>query len=149
MEEDPIRVTAQTWVHDKLRFFTMWRREFLFRLEFPSGLVVQGSSTYGAVISSFIFVQGTKGWVSLAPSFPFDEVRRLTGKIGKSWIERKFKITDEFAPEVDAFAAAILKNGAIQPDGVQGHKDMLILRAIYESARKQHPVERHRSTDGP
>jgi len=140
MEEDPIRVTAQTWVHDKLRFRDV-EEGISFRLEFPSGLVVQGSSTYGAVISSFIFVQGTKGWVSLAPSFPFDEVRRLTGKIGKSWIERKFKITDEFAPEVDAFAAAILKNGAIQPDGVQGHKDMLILRSIYESARKQHPVD--------
>jgi len=111
-----------------------------FRLQFPKGTIVQGSSSYSAVISSFIFVQGTKGWVSLTPAFPFDEERRLTGKIGKRWIERRFKITDEFLPEVDAFALAIQNKCRIEPDGVQGHRDMIILNAIYESARKQQAV---------
>jgi predicted dehydrogenase len=76
----------------------------------------------------------------LTPAFPFDEVRRLTGKIGKRWIERRFKITDEFLPEVDAFASAIQNKCSIEPDGVQGHRDMIIVNAIYESARKQRAV---------
>ena len=136
---DPVSVTAQAWAHDKVRFSEV-EEGISFRLQFPNGTVVQGSSSYGAVISSFVFVQGTKGWVSLTPAFPFDEERRLTGKIGKRWIERRFKITDEFLPEVDAFTSAIQNKRSIEPNGVQGHRDMIILNAIYESARKQQAV---------
>jgi predicted dehydrogenase len=139
MEEDPVSVTAQTWVNDTVRFRDV-EEGISFRLQFPSGAVVQGSSSYGAVLSSLLFVQGTKGWASLTPAFPFDEERRLTGKIGKRWIERKFKMIDEFALEVDAFASAIQNRRAIEPDGVEGHRDMIILNAIYQSARKQQPV---------
>jgi predicted dehydrogenase len=91
-------------------------------------------------MSSFVFVQGTKGWVSLTPAFPFEQERRLTGKIEKRWIERRFKTTDEFLPEVEAFASAIQNKTSIEPDGVQGHRDMIILNALYESAREQKPV---------
>jgi predicted dehydrogenase len=41
---------------------------------------------------------------------------------------------------VDAFALAIQNKCRIEPDGVQGHRDMIILNAIYESARKQQVV---------
>jgi predicted dehydrogenase len=111
-----------------------------FRLKFPSGLVVQGSSTYGAAMSSFIFVQGTKGWVSLSPAYPFEDARRVTGKIAGRSVDRRFKALDEFALEIDAFAFAIQKKKAVEPDGIQGHRDMIILQAIYESARNGQPV---------
>ena len=139
LDEDPASVTARGWAHDTVRFWDV-EEGISFRLQFPSGTVVQGSSSYGAVLSSLVFVQGTKGWVSLTPAFPFDEERRLTGKIGKRWIERRFRIIDEFRLEVDAFASAIRNKRNIQADGVQGHRDMIILNAIYESARKQQPV---------
>jgi predicted dehydrogenase len=139
VEEDPVEVSAQTWVRDTVTFRDV-EESISFRLEFPSGLVVQGSSSYGAVPSSFIFVQGTKGWISLTPAFPFDEERRLIGKIGKHWIERKFAIVDEFAPELEAFAAAIQTGRVVESDGVQGHRDMIIFDTIYNSARKGRPV---------
>jgi predicted dehydrogenase len=139
LEEDPVSVIAQTWVHDTMRFSDV-EEGISFRLQFPNGTVVQGSSSYGAVLSSLVFLQGTKGWVSLTPAFPFDEERWLTGKIGKRRIERRFKIIDEFALEVDAFASSIQNKRNIEPDGVQGHRDMIILNAIYESARRQQPV---------
>jgi predicted dehydrogenase len=139
LDEDPVSVTAQSWIHDTARFRDV-EEGISFRLQFANGTIVQGGSSYSAAISSFIFVQGTKGWISLTPAFPFDEERRLTGKIGKRWIERRFKIIDEFLPEVEAFASAIQNKRDIQPDGVQGHRDMIILHAIYESARIQRPV---------
>ena len=55
------------------------------------------------------------------------------------WSET-FKAIDEFSPELDAFAAAIQARRSVEPDGVEGHRDMIILDAIYESARKQEPV---------
>ena len=45
------------------------------------------------------------------------------------------------ALEIDAFASAIQnQRGRWKADGVQGHRDMVILDAIYNSARKQRPV---------
>lgn len=137
--EDPVEAVARSWRHDTQRFKDV-EEGVTFRLKFPSGLVVQGSSTYGAAMSSFIFVQGTKGWVSLSPAYPFEDARRVTGKIAGRSVDRRFKALDEFALEIDAFAFAIQKKKAVEPDGIQGHRDMIILQAIYESARNGQPV---------
>lgn len=139
VDENPIEASAQTWVHDAAKFQRV-EEGVSFRLRFPSGLVVSGSSTYGAALSSFVFVQGTKSWASLAPVFPFDEVRRLTGKIAKREFARTFKVLDEFALEIDALASAIQNKSAVEADGIEGHRDMLILEAIYKSARTKQPV---------
>jgi predicted dehydrogenase len=139
VEEDPAEVSAQSWARDTVTFWDV-EEGISFRLQFPSGLVVQGSTSYGAVLSSFVYVQGTKGWASLTPAFPFDEVRRLTGKIGKRAIDRRFAIVDEFGLEIKEFASAIQNRRPVESDGVQGHRDLVILESIYNSARKQRPV---------
>jgi predicted dehydrogenase len=137
--EDPVEVSAHSWKKDAERFKDV-EEGISFRMHFASGLVVQGTSTYSSAISSFVFVQGTKGWACLTPAFPFDEERRLTGKISGKWFEKRFKVVDEFAPELDAFATAIQTRKRVEPDGRQGHRDMLILEAIYEAAKKNGPV---------
>lgn len=134
VDEDPVEVSAHAWKKDAERFRDV-EEGISFRMQFASGIVVQGTSTYSSVISSFVFVQGTKGWACLAPAFPFDEARRLTGKIGGKWFEKRFRVVDEFAPELDAFAGAIRAKRAVEPDGRQGHRDMIILEAIYAAAR--------------
>jgi predicted dehydrogenase len=137
--EDPIEASAHAWRNDKARFHDV-EEGITFCLQFPSGLVLHGSSSYGAVLSSFIFVQGTKGWLSLAPAFPFDEVRVLTGKINGRWFEKKFQIVDEFSLEIDAFAEAIVKNQSVEPDGVQGLRDLKIIHTIYEATKSQESI---------
>ena len=139
VEEDPVEVRAYAWKKDAERFRDV-EEGISFRMHFASGLVAQGNSTYSAAISSFVFVQGTRGWACLTPAFPFDEERRLTGKIGGKWFEKKFSVVDEFAPELDAFARAIQTKKSVEPDGRQGHRDMCILDAIYTSARNGGPV---------
>jgi predicted dehydrogenase len=139
VDEHPTQATAQSWINDAETFREV-EEGISFRLQFPSGMVMHGSSSYGAALSSFIFVQGTKGWASLAPVFPFDQVRQLTGKAGNRSFTRKFKVIDEFALEIDAFCSAIQNRHAVEADGVQGYHDMIIIDAIYRSARTQQPV---------
>ena len=139
VEENPVEVSAHSWKKDVRRFRSV-EEGISFRMYFASGLVVQGSSTYSSVLSSFLFVQGDKGWACLSPAFPFDEERRFTGKVAGEWFERKFKVLDEFAPELDALAGAVRTAKTVEPDGRQGHRDMVILGAIYDSARKKEPV---------
>jgi predicted dehydrogenase len=137
--EDPVEVSSQAWKKDAERFRDV-EEGISFRLHFTSGLVVQGMSTYSSAISSLVFVQGTKGWACLTPAFPFDEERQLTGKIDGKWFEKKFRVVDEFAPELDAFARAIQTKKSVEPDGRQGHRDVCILEAIYASAKNAEPV---------
>ena len=146
VDEDPVEASAHAWCHDATRFRDV-EEGISFRLNFPSGLVVQGSSTYSAALSSFIFVQGTKGWASLAPAFPFEYERKVSGQIAGRKFERSFKVLDEFALELDAFASAILTHKKVEPDGLDGHRDMVILHAIYESARNLRPMSIHYSRE--
>jgi glucose-fructose oxidoreductase len=137
--KDPTSPIAQSWRNEKR--YRHVEQGISFRLTFPGNTVLHGSSSYGAVLSSLLFIQGTKGWLSLTPAFPFDEDRLLTGKIEGRWLEKKFKIVDEFAPELDALAKAVQTGKRIQPDGEQGLRDMKIIRAIYQSAKQHKPVQ--------
>jgi len=146
VDEDPVEASAHSWCHDPARFRNV-EEGVSFRLNFKSGLKVQGSSTYSAAMSSFLFVQGSKGWACLTPAFPFEFERRVTGQIAGRKFDRRFKPIDEFALELDAFASAILQHKNVEPDGQQGHRDMVILHAIYESARNLRPVNIHYSLE--
>jgi len=143
VDEDPIEVDVRSWRRHPTTFRDV-EQGIAFTLRFPSGLVAQATSSCGAVLSSHLFIQGTKDWLSLAPAFTFDEERKLTGKIADKWIQRKFAVVDEFAPELDAFAGAIQQGAPIEPNGDQGHRDAIILntgvRVREESNTSADPV---------
>ncbi len=140
LEEFPHEACAYSWCNDRRRFSEV-EEGISFRLHFPSGVVMLGSSSYSVAPTSFLRVQGTKGWACLSPAYDFAEERRFTGKIGGRWIERTFPVRDEFAPELDAFSSAIQGRGTSFPEGEEGHRDMVILHSIYESAQRGTPVK--------
>jgi len=135
VDEDPIQATAIQWSHDRNRFKKV-EEGIAFRLNFRSGLVLQATASWGSALASFVQVHGEKGWASLSPAFAFEEGRRWTGKIGGKWFEREFTAIDEFALELDDFADCIRENRKPEPDGEQGMRDIIILDAIYRSAKQ-------------
>ncbi len=132
--EDPVEASAESWVRNKKRFKEV-EEGVAFRLNFPSGLVLQGTSSYGGTLSSFVHIHGEKGWVAWSPAFAFEDERRLSGAISGRWFEKKFKVIDEFALELDAFATCIRENRKPEPDGEQGLRDLSIIETIYRSAK--------------
>jgi predicted dehydrogenase len=139
VDEDPVQAMAFQWSRDRKRFKEV-EEGIAFRLSFPSGLILQGASGWGSTLASFVQVHGEKGWASLSPAFAFEEDRRLSGKISGKWFGQEFAVIDEFAPELDAFAASIRERRKPEPDGEQGMRDVVILDAIYRSAKKGRPV---------
>lgn len=137
--KEPVEATAYAWTLDPARFRAV-EENIAFQLKFPDGLVLQASSSFGAAQASFLHVHGEKGWAALDPAYAYDEERRLFGKIGGRWFEKKFKILDEFALELDAFADCIHYNRDPEPDGHQGLRDVATMQAIYRSARENRPV---------
>jgi predicted dehydrogenase len=138
VDENPIEVSAESWRNDRARFRDV-EEGIAFQMKFQSGLVTLASTTYSSAMSSFISIQGSKGRAMLTPAFPFDEERHLTVKIGGRRVDRRFKVVDEFAPELDALAAAIQNGDKLEADGLEGYRDLEIIHAIYDSAQKRAP----------
>jgi predicted dehydrogenase len=138
--EDPVAASAVSWVRDRRRYKEV-EEGVAFRLDFPSGLVLQGTAAYSAAFSSFVHIHGDKGWAELAPAFAFEEERRISGKIAGRWFEKTFKPIDEFVLELDEFASCIQEGRKPEPDGEQGMLDIIIIQAIYQAVKERRPVK--------
>ncbi len=132
---DPTEASAYTWTTDPERFSQV-EETIAFRLNFPGGLVLQATAGYGAAKSSFLQVCGEKGWAAFNPAFAYDDERRLFGNIHGRWFEKRFKVIDEFAIELDAFAECVRRKREPEPNGVEGMKDVAVMQAIYRSVRE-------------
>ncbi len=137
--KEPLEASAYSWTSQPARFSEV-EESIAFRLSFPEGLVLQASSSFAAAQASFLQIHGEKGWAALDPAFAYDEERRLFGKIGGRWFEQKFKVINEFALELDAFADAIRRRRDPEPGGREGLRDVAVMQAIYRSARENRPV---------
>ncbi|HXX22731.1 MAG TPA: Gfo/Idh/MocA family oxidoreductase [Terriglobia bacterium] len=131
--EEPNAVSAYQWATDPERFSQV-DENIAFRLHFPSGIVAQCTSSFQAAESSFMQVNGEKGWACLNPAFQYDLERCLFGEIGGRWFEKKFKVIDELALELDALADCVRRGREPEPNGVQGMRDVAVMEAIYQSA---------------
>ncbi|TAM78844.1 MAG: Gfo/Idh/MocA family oxidoreductase [Acidobacteria bacterium] len=133
--KEPVEANAYSWSTHPARFSSV-EESIGFQLKFPDDLLVQASASFGAAQASYLKVFGERGWAALDPAFAFDEERRLTGKIGGRWFEKRFRIIDEFALELDAFADCIQRGKDPEPDGWEGLRDVVTMQAIYDAARE-------------
>jgi predicted dehydrogenase len=136
---EPTEGRAYAWSSDPDRFAEV-EESIAFELLFPNGLVVQGSSSFGAAPASFIQVHGEKGWAALDPAYAYNQERRLFGAIGGRWFEKRFKIMDEFALELDQFANCIRHQREPEPNGYEGLRDVTVMEAIYRAVHEGHAV---------
>ena len=137
---EPVEASAYQWTNAP-EIYKDLDEHIAFRLKFPDGLVMQGSASWGGEIGSFLSVSGEKGWAMMAPAFQFAEERRLYGRIGGRWFEKRYKVMNELALEIDAFADCIRRNREPGPNGEQGRRDVAVMEAIYQSAREGKPVK--------
>jgi predicted dehydrogenase len=139
VDEDPISATGISWVRDK-RLYKEVEEGVAFRLDFKSGIVLQGTAAYSAAFSSFVHIHGDKGWAELGPAFAFEEERRISGKIGGKWFAKTYKPMDEFVLEIDDFAGCIQEDREPEPSGEQGLRDIVIIDAIYRAVKQRRSV---------
>ena len=137
--KEPVEASAYQWSVDPARFAEV-EENVAFRLNFPGGLVLQATASFGAAQASFLHLHGEKGWAALDPAYAYDEERRLFGKVGRRWFEKKFKVLDEVALELDYFAQCIRHSRQPEPSGVEGLRDVAVMQAVYRSAREGRPV---------
>lgn len=139
LDQEPLGATGYSWSVNPRRFDEI-EESIAFQLKFPGGLLMEASASFGAAQSSFLQVMGEKGWAAMNPAYAFDEERRLFGKIGGKWFEKNFEPMEEFHLELDHLAECIQRGKNPLPDGETGKRDVAVMEAIYEAARRRKEV---------
>jgi predicted dehydrogenase len=143
--EEPVSVLASTYSTPGDERFKEVEETVTFQLQFPSGAIVNATSSYGAHLSRRYRVLADKGgWFGLDPSFDYKglhmEVSEAKEKV--EWKhEPKMEEKNQFALEMDHLSMCIINDKTPFTPGEEGLQDYRIIEAIYQSARENRRVD--------
>ena len=137
--EEPVEVNAmiETTANDPR--FKEVEENISFQLRFPSGVLANCMSSYGAPLNRFRVV-GTGGWAELEPALTYDGLHMRAGTWTK--IEERIQpVIDHFVAEMDHFSGCVQTGTTPLTPGEEGLKDMRLIAAIYKSGESRMPVK--------
>jgi predicted dehydrogenase len=108
-----------------------------FSLRFPSGLVAGCNSGYAGHHSQMLRLEGSDAWAELEPAFGYHGMKLRTSRFvdGREMVmEPTIADKDQFALDMDHFAACVTENRQPHTPGEEGLQDQRLMEAIYESA---------------
>ncbi|PHN08272.1 Gfo/Idh/MocA family protein [Flavilitoribacter nigricans] len=109
-------------------------------MAFPSKAVATCTTSYLVAQGKLMHIYGAEGTVSLNPATDYFE-RNLTFQPAEGPQQHfSFPLANQFAAMLDEMASAVREDREPKTPGEEGLKDVRIMEAIYESARKQKPV---------
>jgi len=137
--EEPSAISAYSSVIDQDGRFTDIEEDISWTMKFPSGIVASCNSTYGANMSGYFPVHGSKGVLHAENAFSYDGLLLRADVNGEAPIVMSSPEPDpaQFAAEADHFAECILQNKQNKGPGEEGLRDMELIMQIYSSC-KQH-----------
>ncbi|MDB5372999.1 MAG: oxidoreductase [Belnapia sp.] len=114
-----------------------------FLLRFPSGLVANCLGSYGAFQAKSLRLHMAAGGIEMPDAFAYRGQRLIVERReGQSPAreERLIRPRNQFALEIDHFAACVRDGRIPHTPGEEGLQDQLIMEAIYRSAAERVPV---------
>ncbi|MBS1049752.1 Gfo/Idh/MocA family oxidoreductase [Gluconobacter sp. NFX36] len=111
---------------------------FSFMLRFPSGVIANCATSYGAHESKDLRIQLEKGWITLENAFSYTGHRLRIGRREgnhKTVSEWRLPAENQFALEIDHFADCILNDLTPRTPGEEGLRDQKLMESLYESAK--------------
>ena len=136
--EEPVEVNAMEYTTPNDPRFAEVEETINFQLRFPSGVLANCSSSYGAPFNR-IRVVGTSGWAELEPATSYAGLRMRAGTSTKVE-ERIHPVVDHFAKEMDHLSQCVMDNTEPLTPGEEGLKDLTVMMAIYEAAKSGQTV---------
>ena len=134
--EEPIAVTRASHSTKRPEIYTEVDETTYFELEFPSGARAECATSLGMSMNG-LHVTYTDGWARLSPFQSYSGIR------GEASDGRHFdaRIPNQQAKQMDDDALAIMESRPMLAPGEEGMRDIRIVEAIYEAARKGERVE--------
>lgn len=146
--EEPFWVNATTYSTPNDPRFTEVEEAVLWQMKFPSGALVNCSTSYGVHETRRYKCATDKGAsMGLDPAFPYKGLM-IEGEYaeGKNLFKHHPAVPDanQFALEIDHFSQCVMNNQIPFTPGEEGLQDHKIMEAIYQSARDNKPVQLER-----
>lgn len=138
--EEPVEVTAQEYSDKADPRFREVEDVIHFTLRFPSGVLASCTSAYSIEGVKRYRAFGDTAWLDLDPATDYYRHQMKIGtKDGE--MQPQLKEGNQFAAELDHMAECVLQNKTPKTPGEEGLRDIRLIMAIYEAARKGKPVK--------
>jgi predicted dehydrogenase len=136
--EEPVAVNAMMHSTPNDPRFVEVEENVTFQLRFPSGILANCGSSYGANMNRFRVLK-PRGSAELDPASSYTGLRMRVFR-GGTIEERILPQRDHFAMEMDHFAGCVANNTEPLTPGEEGLKDLKAIMAIYEAARSDKTI---------
>ena len=133
--EEPSQISAYASVIDRDGRFNQVEENVSWTMKFPSGIVASCNTTYGANMTGFYRVHGSKGWLDANPAFYYDGLR-LRAEFSGTQLDELNPARDpsHFQAEAEHFSHCIQNGLEAKSPGEEGLRDMRYITEIYRSA---------------
>jgi glucose-fructose oxidoreductase len=131
--EEPVAINAMMHSTPNDPRFTEVEENITFQLRFPSGILANCTSSYGAGFNRFR-VSKPRGSAELDPASSYTGLRMRVFR-GGAIEERILPQRDHFAAEMDHLSRCVIDNTEPLTPGEEGLKDMRAIMAIYDAAK--------------
>lgn len=137
--EEPVEVNAMTYSTPNDPRFAEVEEHINFQLRFPSGVLANCTSSYGAGLNRFRVVK-PNSFAELEPALNYTGLKMRVFRRGVME-DTPQPIVDHFAAEMDHFSDCVMTNKDPKTPGEEGLRDMKIIMGIYEAARSGKTVK--------
>lgn len=104
-------------------------------LRFPDERLAGFTASFGAADTADFEVIGTNGKLRVVQAYDYSAPAVLERTVEGRTERKRCELRDQFAPELIYFSDCILHDLEPEPSGVEGLRDVSILRSLYDSAR--------------
>ncbi len=148
--DEPIEVIGLTASKDEKQFSEVEEMTGAI-LRFPKDRMAMFTCSFGSAGIGYYSIVGSKGHLRLDNAYQYRLDSKCVVTIEGARSERVFKVSDQFAAELNYFSDCILNNRPPKPSGREGLADVRVINAIYKSAktRRSVKVERLRESTQP
>lgn len=141
--EEPVEVFATEYTDRSDPRFREVEENMAVQMRFPSGVLASFICGYDVHESRRYRVHCPTGWIGMDPAFSYSRLRmeeaHAEGKL-EHRAQPALEPENQFALEIDHFAACIKEGRQPFTPGEEGLQDHRIMEAIYESASARKPV---------
>jgi predicted dehydrogenase len=132
-QSEPLEVTAFAESSDNPRFREVPELVSVL-MRFPENRLAQFTCGFGESKASTFHVFGTLGNLKLDPAFSFQgDLKHVLTLRDERPEEKTYRKRDQFAPQIVHFSNCILNDEPVEPSGIEGLTDLVIVDAMRES----------------
>lgn len=124
--EEPLSVTAQAY-NSRPEIFKEVPESVSFQLLFPGGTIASLAGSFG-IFTTDLFVTAEDGWFNLQPFWTYTGIKGTTPDGPLSFPER-----NQQAVQMDEMAVSFRDGKPLRVTGIEGLKDVKIIKAVEES----------------